>query len=224
MFIKKVQQTTGFAVFFPEKKKKKEDTFCAPVRKRPCDIGKRQGYGNAGGMNISIARTVHRTWHVMCDVIERCLSLFSRRQLRDFTSDKKKSKREEQEGESRQQKESFQLEIDAEDPAQTRESKRQKSENQEKRRAAMEQRHLERTEELREAQEDLLLHPEALAVACAAIKEDDREEERERVAQEGRKMAAHEQREGGSSSSARAALRNQRRWMVHRKWQTRFRV
>jgi hypothetical protein len=158
----------------------------------------------------------------MCDVIERCLSLFSRRQLRDFTSDKKKSKRDEQEGESRQQKESFQLEIDAEDPAQTRESK--KSENQEKRRAAMEQRHLERTEELREAQEDLLLHPEALAVACAAIKEDDREEERERVAQEGRKMAAHEQREGGSSSSARAALRNQRRWMVHRKWQTRFRV
>jgi hypothetical protein len=140
----KVQQTTGFAVFFPEKKKKKEDTFCAPVRKKPCDVGKRQGYGNAGGMNVSIARTVHRTWHVMCDVIKWCLSLFSRRQLRDFTSDRKKSKREEQQGESRQQKESFQLEIDAEDPAQTRESK--KSENQEKRRAAIEQRHLERTE------------------------------------------------------------------------------
>ncbi len=76
----------------------------------------------------------------------------------------------------------------------------------------------------REAQEDLLPHPEALAVACAAIKEDDREEERERVAQEGRKMAA-QQREGGSlSTSARAALRNQRRWMVHRKGQTRSRV
>ncbi len=68
----------------------------------------------------------------------------------------------------------------------------------------MGERHLERTQELHAAHRDVLDNPEALALVCAAIKEEDREEERERDAQVGRRKAAHEEREGGSSSSARA--------------------
>jgi hypothetical protein len=109
----------------------------------------------------------------------------------------KRKQKEEHEYESRQQAEACRLEIDAGDTDRTHESKRQKM------MGAMEECHDESSEQLHARQQDVLANPVALAVAFAAINE----EEGERVAEEGRQMVAWKERQGGSSFSASAALK-----------------
>ena len=121
--------------------------------------------------------------------------------VKQFQVGQKRKQREEQEGEWRQQEEGFRREIDAGDPHQTSESKRQTM------RAELQERHVESMDELHATHQSVLDNPAVLAVFCAALKE----EEGKRVAQERRemerRMAAHEERDGGSCVSASVALK-----------------
>jgi hypothetical protein len=110
----------------------------------------------------------------------------------------KRRRKEEQAGESRQLEEAFRREDDAGDP-QTHASKRQKM------RAALVERHAADTQQMQAEHQEVLDNPAAVvAVASAALNEEDRERV-ESLAQERRRIAAHEEREGvGSSTTARA--------------------
>jgi hypothetical protein len=110
----------------------------------------------------------------------------------------KRRREEEQAGESLALEEAFRREDDAGDP-QTHASKRQKM------RAALVERHAADTQQMQAEHQEVLDNPAAvLAVASAALNEEDRERV-ERVAQQRRRIAADEEREGvGSSTTARA--------------------
>ncbi len=77
-----------------------------------------------------------------------------------------KKQTEDQQDKTCQQEQTFHIEVDTEDPAQTRESKRQKLENRQERRTSMEQWQLVRRKELHESHEDLLW---TLWIHCSSV-------------------------------------------------------